>query len=90
MNNKVAKKLVVSVFKALKEQNIVTFKSPEEKVITQATSLILAEYAKEAQLDEDVVKMMDQLERANPGTFERYKMFPMLKKRLAKEKGIIL
>jgi hypothetical protein len=34
--------------------------------------------------------MMDDLERQNPGGFQRFKMFPMLKRRLAKEKGIIL
>jgi hypothetical protein len=45
---------------------------------------------KESDLDHEVNRMMDELERQNPGEFQRYKMFPMLKKRLAKEKGIIL
>jgi len=41
-------------------------------------------------LDVEVNRLMDDLERQNPGEFQRFKMFPLLKKRLAKEKGIIL
>ena len=43
-----------------------------------------------SELDAEVNRMMDDLEKQSSGEFQRYKMFPMLKKRLAKEKKIIL
>lgn len=90
VSEKLIARLVQSVFRELKEQNIITFKEKEEKVFNRACTIITNEYSKEAQLDADVNRMMDDLERQNPGEFQRYKMFPLLKKRLAKEKGIIL
>ncbi len=74
----------------LKSQNLIAFKAPEDKVFRRAVELVKADFDREAQLDREVNRMLDDLERSNPGGFERYKMFPMLKKRLAKEKGIIL
>ncbi len=67
-----------------------TLKTTEDKVAKRAAELIAAEFQKEKDLDHEVHKMMDDLERQNPNSFERGKMFPMLKKRLAKQKGLIL
>ena len=61
-----------------------------EDLDEDALAIIKADYNRERELDQEVNKMMDDLERKNPGEFQRYIMFPMLKKRLAKEKGIIL
>lgn len=69
---------------------MVTFKEKEETVYRRACDLIMKEYRNEAALDEEVNRMMDDLERQNPGQFQRFKMFPLLKKKLAKEKGIVL
>lgn len=74
----------------LKAHNIVTLKDKEEKILRRAEELVKADYARETELDREVEAMMDDLERKNPGEFQRYKMFPLLKKRLAKEKGVIL
>ena len=82
--------MVHFVFRDLKDKNLIVFKEKEEKVFSRACEIIAKEYAREADLDREVMKMMDDLERQNPGEFQRYKMFPLLKKRLAKEKGIIL
>jgi hypothetical protein len=90
VSDKLIDRLVQSVLRALKEQDAIIFKEKENKVAERAKAIIKNEYAKEAQLDNEVNRMMDDLERQNPGEFQRYKMFPMLKKRLAKEKGIIL
>ena len=84
------KRMAEAIFKSLKEQKVVTFKDKEETVLERATAIIRADYQREIELDREVNAMMDDLERQNPGAFQRYKMFPMLKKRLAKEKGIIL
>jgi hypothetical protein len=83
-------RMVRKVFDELKNQNNIEFKEPEEKVFKRAIELVANEYKKEAELDREVHKMLDDLERKNPGEFERYKMFPLLKKRLAKEKKVIL
>ena len=74
----------------LKEQGLMTYKEKEEKVALRGEEIIKANFQAEAQLDAEVNQMMDTLERQNPGEFQRYKMFPLLKKRMAKEKGFIL
>jgi hypothetical protein len=83
-------RLVRKVFESLKEQNTIEFKVDEGKVFKRAVEIVQADYEREAGLDREVSKMLEDLERKNPGEFERYKMYPLLKKRLAKEKGIIL
>lgn len=83
---RVAKKIV----NAMKSQNVIQMKVKEEVVLNRVAQLIRGDLAREAELDAQVNAMMDQMERDNPGEFQRYKMFPLLKKRLAKEKGIIL
>lgn len=90
MNDKLIKKMVESIFAAMNEQKVVEFKDKPDVVMQRAMSLIREDLAREAGLDAEVNRMMDDLERQNPGAFQRFKMFPLLKKRLAKEKGIIL
>lgn len=90
MSEKQIKRLVHLVFKEMKAGQVIEFKEKEEKVFDRACRLIAADLQKEMDLDKEVHRMMDDLERQNPGGFERYKMFPMLKKRLAKEKGVVL
>ena len=82
--------MVRKIFEELKTQNLIEFKSAEETVFKRAVGLIQGDYSRELELDREVNRMLDDLERKNSGEFERYKMFPLLKKRLAKEKGIIL
>lgn len=90
LSNKQIDRLVKLVFKELKDQNLITFKAKESQAFERAVQLVKSDFDKEKQLDAEVHRMMDDLEQQNPGEFQRYKMFPLLKKRLAKEKGIIL
>jgi hypothetical protein len=83
-------KLVEKIFDHWKKQNVVTFKEDEKKVLARAIEEVQKDYQREAALEKDVTAMMDQLERSNPGEFERYKMFPILKQKLAKERKIVL
>ena len=83
-------RLVNHILSDLQAQNLIEFKTKEDQVSQRAVDLIKSDFARERDLDEEVNKMMDDLERQNPGSFQRYKMFPLLKKRLAKEKGIVL
>ena len=90
MTEKQVQRLVHFVFKSLKDSETVEFKQKEDQVFERAVAIIKEELQREVALDREVNAMMDDLERQNPGSFERYKMFPLLKKRLAKEKGMVL
>lgn len=83
-------RMVRRVFEELKSTNMVTFKEPEDKVFRTAVGYVEKEYAIEAQLDKEVNQMLDKLESENPNSFQRGKMFGLLKKKLAQEKGIVL
>ena len=82
--------IVTKVFEAWKKQNIITFKEDEKKVFERAVLAIKNDYQKELDLEKEVNKMLDDLERSQPGSFQRFKMYPMLKQKLAKEKKVIL
>lgn len=90
MTEKTIRRMADAILSGLKKQNVIQFKEKEEVVAERASQVIRADFIREQELNQEVHRMMDDLERKNPGGFERYKMFPMLKKRLAKEKGIIL
>lgn len=83
-------KIVEKVFEAWKKNNVIIFKEDEKKVFARALEVIKADYQRESDLDRDVNQMLDQLERTNSGEFQRYKMYPILKQKLAKERKIVL
>lgn len=83
-------KLAEKVFEQWKKQNVIIFKEDEKKVFQRALEVIKENYQEEADLEQEVIKMIDQLERTNPGEFQRYKMFPILKQKLAKERKFVL
>ncbi len=83
-------RMVRRVFDQLKSQNIMQFKESEDKAFRRAVELVQEEFNQEAALDAEVNKMIEELEKQNPNGFERYKMFPLIKRKLAKQKGIIL
>lgn len=73
-----------------KKQNVVVFKEDEKKVLARVVEIISEDYQREGQLERDVNAMLDKLEETNAGEFQRYKMFPILKQKLAKERKVIL
>ncbi len=73
-----------------KKQNLITFKVDEKKVLNRMIEELKKDLQKEQELELEVNRMLDQLERSNPGEFQRYKMYPILKKKMAKEKKVIL
>lgn len=83
-------KLVEKVFEAWKKQNMVTFKADEKKVFERALMAVKEDYQREADLDKEVNKMLDELERTHGGEFQRFKMYPILKQKLAKERKVVL
>ena len=82
--------IVNKVLKSWKEQNVIQFKADEKKVYDRLLEALKADYQKEIDLEKEVNKMLDDLERSNSGQFQRYKMYPLLKQKLAKEKKVIL
>jgi hypothetical protein len=83
-------RLVKMILQELQVAELIQAKVPDDKLLKRGAELIAHQYQLERQLDQDVQKMMDELERQNPGSFERGKMFPMLKKRMAKERKLVL
>jgi hypothetical protein len=83
-------RLVRNVFDRLKENKLIEFKKTEKEVFLRAIELVTLDFKREDDLVREVHTMMDDLEKQNPGGFDRRKMFPLLKQRLAKQKGIVL
>ncbi|MGE0631198.1 MAG: DUF507 family protein [Pseudobdellovibrionaceae bacterium] len=84
------KALVEKVFNEWKKADEVIFKDDEKKVFDRAVEHIKSDYKKIEDLEKEVNGMLDELERSNTGEFQRYKMFPLLKTKLAKERKIVL
>ena len=82
--------LAEKILNQWKKQSLIVFKEDEKKVLARVVEIIKEDYEKEMALDRDVNAMLDQLEKSNPGEFQRYKMFPILKQKLAKERKVIL
>lgn len=82
--------LAEKILEQWKKQNLIDFKVDEKKVLARAVEIIQQDYDRETQLERDVNGMLDALEKSNPGEFQRYKMFPILKTKLAKERKVIL
>jgi len=83
-------RLAEKIFNQWKSQNIVICKVDEKVVLEKIVAVIRADYEREAALDREVNKMIDDLEASNPGQFQRFKMFPLLKQKIAKERKVIL
>ena len=83
-------RLSEKILKQWKTQNLITFKVDEKVVLQTIVDAITADFKREEQLDRDVNALMDQMEREHEGQFQRHKMFPMLKQKLAKERKVII
>lgn len=82
--------LAEKVLKLWKSHNLITFKADEKAVLVRMVEALKADLQREADLEREVEAMLDQLERSHGGEFQRFKMYPMLKQKLAKEKKVIL
>lgn len=82
--------LVQKVIDSYKKYNVATFKVDEKKVFQRAVEVIKEQFELERQVETEAKALVEQLERQNKGEFEPHKMFLMVKKKLAKDKGLIL
>ncbi len=83
-------RLADKVLNQWKIQNLITFKVDEKVVLKTIVDCITEEFKKEENLDREISGMIDELQRQHGSEFQRHKMFPILKQKLAKERKIIL
>ena len=76
------KRVVKGVFNDLKANNIVTFKSPEDLVMTKAINYVVADQNKDREIDKQARKMVEELESQTSDPIDRHKLFQMIKKKL--------
>lgn len=82
--------LAQKVLNQWKQNNLAQFKADERVILDKMVAIMKNEIQKEMDLEKDVHAMLDQLERSHGGQFERHKMYPMLKNKMAKERKLIL
>lgn len=81
--------MIKRVFEFWKKNNIATVKVDQKVAFERAVEIIKGEYDKERQLEIQAKNMVEQLEKQNPD-IEPHKMYLMIKRKLAEEKGVIL
>ncbi|MES2767811.1 MAG: DUF507 family protein [Bdellovibrionota bacterium] len=81
--------MVNRVFQFWKQKNIATFKVDEKVAFKRAVEVLKNEFEKEKQIELEARTMVESLEKQNPD-MEPHKMFLMIKKKLAKDKGLVL
>jgi hypothetical protein len=82
--------LVRRTLAELEKKKLVSFNKSKEAVFTRGREIIEEDYQKEAKLEEEVMRMLDDIEKEQTDQFERHRMFKMLKKKIADERGIVL
>jgi hypothetical protein len=83
-------KIAVEVFKEVSDTDSIEVHFDREKFKSLISMVLKQNMEDEKVLDKAVNDMMDTLEKQNPGSFEHYKMFPLLKKKLAEQRGFVL
>ena len=78
------------IFKEWKKSGGVEWKANEEKIAGQIHLILSVELNKEKEVEKEANQMLDELEKTRPGQFERHKMYPLLKKKIAEKNGVIL
>ncbi|MDE0518122.1 MAG: DUF507 family protein [Oligoflexia bacterium] len=78
------------IFKEWKTGDLVEWQTGEEEITEHIHHILSTDLNKERELESEVNLMLDELSKTHTGQFERYKMYPLLKKELAKKKGVIL
>ena len=88
-NNQITK-LASDVYNELKENASIEIKGDFPKFTQAITDVVKLNLSQEVELNNKVNLMMDELEKQKGSSFERYKMFPLLKKKLAEQEGFVL
>ena len=81
--------LARSFAKAFQGQKWIELKVDTHTFAQFINDIITKNFQAEKDLDKEVRQMMDDLEKEH-SSFDRQKMYPLLKKKLAEKKGIVL
>ena len=90
LNDNQITKLASDVYSELKENPSIEIKTDFSKLNQAIKDVVKKNQEDEVALDKKVNQMMDELEKQNATSFQRYKMFPLLKKKLAEQEGFVL
>ena len=82
--------LVRHVLFNLRDRGWISFNKSEAEVLEQGKEIINRDCLRESDLDAEVVRMLDEMEKNQKGPFERHSLFKKLKARLAEERNIVL
>ena len=78
------------LFQEWKKGEWVEWKAGEKEIAGHIHHILTADLNKEKEVEKEVEKMLDDLEKTHTGQFERYKMYPLLKRKIAEKKGVVL
>lgn len=73
-----------------KKAQLPKWQANEEEIANYIHHILSEDLNKEKEVEKEVESMLDNLEKSHAGQFERYKMYPLLKKKIAEKKGVIL
>jgi len=82
--------LVRRVLLELEKKKHVVFNKSREAVLNKGKEIINGDFQREGELDNEIRRMLDDIEENQTDQFERHRMFNMLKKKVAEERGFIL
>lgn len=82
--------LVRRVLLEMEKKKLVTFNKTKEVILARGKEIINGDFEKEANLEKEVMRMVDDIEKREGENFSRHQMFKMLKKKVADERGIVL
>ena len=82
--------LVRRVLLNLEKGHHITFNKSKEAILARGKEIINKDFEKEAELEKEVMRMVDEIEKEQGDQFDRHRMFKMMKKKVADERGIIL
>ena len=82
--------LVRHVVLGLEKKKLINFGQSREMILKRAGEIIKANFDEELQLEKEVMGMLDDIEKEQTDQFERHRMFKMLKKKIAEERGFVL
>jgi len=83
--------LANAIVHRLVAQRAIGVRGPETELVARVTALIEDELALEDQLNRDARELLKQYQRQiDSGQVDYHRMFTMVKRQLAKERGVIL
>lgn len=82
--------LAQCLVKKFQDSSVVQLLKNSDDFIQKVCWILNQDFEREKELEKEVRNQMDELERVHGRSFDRQKMYSMLKKKLAEKKGIIL